>query len=130
MTTDEQWARVLELWGDRGWPWRHGMQWFEFASGYGRVPSPMPAGAFPDTTDPATLGALLGLVREVWSTWGTGSERCREMYVEPGPSGWRVRGAWLPPEYVTPPGSLSLPPRPTEGEALLAALIAGLERAG
>ena len=70
------------------------------------------ARAFPDLADAATLGALLGLVREAW---GAGA------FPDPTFGGWNVRGARLPQG-----GGVSLGIcEPTEAAALVAALEGG-----
>ena len=65
--------------------------------------------AYPDLTDPATLGCLLALVREAYApaTWITTSASM----TAGGVHGWRIKG-------------LDLPTQPTEAEALVAALEA------
>lgn len=74
------------------WAWRPGMRYFRWSDaaqrwGPGRLTesSPEPLGqgeALPDLSDPATVGALLALVREAWSGWDM--ELVRE----------RVSGQW------------------------------------
>jgi hypothetical protein len=82
---------------------------------------------FPDLSDPATLGCLLALVREAWPhEW--------HQFMVPifdGISHWYV-GCLMPgtsrivmPTRVMKNGLLdALPPKPTEAEALVAALEA------
>lgn len=136
MKTADQWAEVLRLWkesGREGSPWRSGLRtrakWylleaptdvgtFVWYDNYGDlVEDPSPGDAWleersfrPDLTDPATLGCLLGLVREVW---GDPNVFLAPMF---------TLGAW---RCCCPDAPLDAP---TEGEALLAALIAGLRR--
>ena len=69
------------------------------------------ARAFPDLADPATLGALLGLVREEWGALA---------FPDPSFGGWNVRGARVPQGLGVNLGICET----TEAGALVAALEA------
>ena len=105
-----------------GWAWRPGMRWIaERGRGLepvvGRVvegrrvlADGVYPGAIPDLSDPATLGAMLGLVR--------GLADCPWLSVVGGMEGWRVAaedGPW----WVT-----GLPVFDAEAPAIVAALRA------
>ena len=70
----------------------------------------------PDLTDPATLGCLLKLVREAWECPGTHCDYSRSITV--GDSPWWV---WVIGEHER---WMCVARAPTEGEALVAALLA------
>lgn len=90
--TDEK-ARTLGLRAVacEAWRWRPGMLWWEReglpdrVSGDGEWSGPWGAAVdgWPDFRDPATLGCLVGLVREAW-----GGEM---VYSDPYGAGWRVQ---------------------------------------
>jgi hypothetical protein len=69
--TEEQIALARRAVACKGWRWLPGMRWWA-EDDRGRLddfqPEYMgrPLGAFPDLTDPATLGCLLALVRQAW----------------------------------------------------------------
>jgi hypothetical protein len=104
----------------KGWKWLQGMQGkgpldtFARISTAGDGERAMELGFTPDLTDPATLGCLLSLVREVWG------DRCAcALAIDYGPAGekWVVR--------LTVNGrSLTERHWDTEAEALVAALEA------
>ncbi len=75
MTLEELGRRAVAC---KHWRWMPGMAWFEPPSGapdddgdYGRINSvdfgcDIGSPAYPDLSDPCTLGGLLALVREAW----------------------------------------------------------------
>ena len=75
-----------------------------------------PRGATPDLTDPATLGALLALVREAWEPHRGSDYIASTMHTG---SGWGV-GARYGSEGLA---AIVLPTYKTEAEALVAALV-------
>jgi hypothetical protein len=120
----------------KGWRWmpgmlarRHTPQGLDICRRHSETdvrPAP-PADEYADLTDPATLGCLLHLVREAWPhEW--------HQFMVPifdGISHWYM-GCLMPgtsrivmPTRVMQNGLLdALPPKPTEAEALVAALEA------
>lgn len=106
--------------------WAPGMRWLRWAPGTARhlqIAGRVPDGpdmhdydrehVVPDFTDPATIGILLAVVREVWAS--------PTLFVRPAASGWTVmRGRGM--------GKLS--DGETEADALIAALEAAAARRG
>jgi hypothetical protein len=136
----EQWAEVLRLWSEKGRegsPWRAGMlsddktgdrpdyrcvwdpRGFVSVGRCGRGEPCDNEQATIDPTDPATRGCLLELVREVWDDGGA---IMRRKVRRGGVSWWAL---WFDQDEGR---MVSSREHPTEGEALLAALIAGLKR--
>lgn len=127
MSLDDRWRALLE--SGRA-EWRPGMRGLLLESIAARCvaddeaadPYSMPGpddmgGATPDWTDAATLGALLGQVRE---RWGEPGGPVREPWLEASREGWRVIGLWA--WWVDRPGGVGMSPAPTKAEALVFAL--------
>jgi len=117
----------------KGWRWMPGMlvrygdgkAWYRLTDGDGyglpfKYVPPNPRDAWPDLTDPATLGCLLALVREAWGDPHAYCAPRRASIIGGflcGP-GWYV---WVAPEFLK---GGEYWPSPTEVEALVAALEA------
>lgn len=99
----------LRITGPKEWTLLQGDEW-KLADDGGTDPGEMDA-LLPDLTDPATLGCLLHLVREVWGD--------PTIYMAAHSS------FWIP---ARPLGVLMNCDAPTEAHALVAALKAGGER--
>lgn len=93
----------------KGWRWMSGMRWC-MDDDHGRIDEGRPTHAIPDLTDPATLGCMLALIRELleeptgYMSWYEGDSE--------NSAGW---------SYVSPDHS-TYDAVPTEAEALIVAL--------
>jgi hypothetical protein len=88
----------------RHWRWLPGMQTL-----------PLPAYGLPDLSDPATVGALLALVREAWGDPGASVWHDRRVSVWSWMADGCIHGVWRPSDADG---------YETEAEALVAALEA------
>jgi len=95
------------------WRWAPGMRYtLPTTSLHGRWKPGLSPHIMPDLTDPATVGALLALVREAWG------DPCICTAVDNTGAGWWVDG-WTAARPQVPSDL-----HPTEAEALVAALEA------
>ncbi len=86
------------------WRWMPGMKWIvkrdePLEDVYGRVPDDMRfwtirPGVVPDLSDPATLGCLLALVREVWGDPGFHAYLSDTYIKSKGRRAWAING-WI-----------------------------------